>query len=523
MRRTEGRRQGIGAASGQALAALSLAAVAGAFAAGAWSIVAAAWSPAAAANIPNGTHDDGSAPVAGAFVYPVGNDLDYRKAREGETRGYYVSDPYLARRGKKKQRTHHGVDLACGQGGAPVHAIASGVVTVADANALIKVRTRQKIRLPVVENGQRVYKNSWRYRTTYKWRTGWGNYVVIRHTLPSGETVYSLYAHMMPKSILVRRGDVVAAGEPIGRVGRTGRATSSHLHLEVRRAVPADPDDIAADEEFVESEDDSMGNESTPEERTYAQYQTVDPVDFLARHVRVYKDLDPNTWQSRYALAACRDGVVAGDKDQFDPDDNMTRGDFYRALVLTFRLASPFTTREWDSTVDALVDNQILDSNGARGERAGDKISRSEALEILLRCLDRHQARAANLASIDPMKMSRDFNAQFAGNDAAVEAEAKAKSLATAETKSRQKAEYDRVSRARKFARSQGKTSKAVVKKVPPVKPTPLLDPGFEAVAKSKKNLTRAESCLLLATALRLGQERYSALERAASRVADSG
>ena len=53
--------------------------------------------------------------------------------------------------------------------------------------------------------------------------------------------------------------------------------------------------------------------------------------------------------------------------------------------------------------------------------------------------------------------------------------------------------------------------------------PVPVLDPGFEAIAQSKKNITRAESCLLLATALRLGAERFSALERAASRVADSG
>ncbi|MGH7680373.1 MAG: peptidoglycan DD-metalloendopeptidase family protein [Candidatus Eiseniibacteriota bacterium] len=505
------RRQRIGAASGLALTVLSLAA-------------AGVWSPSLAANIPNSAHDAASAPVAGAFVYPVGNELDFTKPREGEGNGYYVSDPYLARRGKKKQRTHHGVDLACGHGGAPVHAIASGVVAVADANAMIKVRTRQKIKLPVVENGQRVYKNSWRWKTTYKWRTGWGNYVVLRHTLPTGETVYSLYAHMMPKSIVLRRGDVVAAGEQIGRVGRTGRATSSHLHLEIRRAVPADPDDVAADEESLDgTAEDSGEDQVTPEVRTYAQYQTVDPVQFLERHVRVYKDLDPGTWQSRYALAACRDGILTGDKDEFDPDDSVTRGEFYRSLVLTFRLASPFTTREWDSTVDALVDNQVLDLNASRGERANDKISRSDALEILLRCLDRHQARAPNLASIDAMKMSHDFNATFAGSDAAVTAEAKAKSAATAETKARQKAEWDRVARARKAAKAQGKTSKVVVKKVPPVKPTPLVDPGFDALATSKKNLTRAESCLLFATTLRLGQERYSALERAASRVAESG
>ena len=469
--------------------------------------------PLAAAPSSNG---DFASPVAGAFVYPVGDELNYQRPHEGEAHGYYVSDRYLARRGKKKQRTHYGIDLACGQGGAPVRAIASGVVAVSDANAMIRVKTKQKIRLPVVEDGKRVYKNSWRWKTTYKWRTGWGNYVVLRHTLPTGETVYSLYAHLKPKSVLVRRGDVVAAGEQIGNVGRTGRATSSHLHLEVRRAVPADPDDVAFDEESAE-------DETTPEERTYAQYQPVDPLAFLERHVRVYKDLDPGTWQARYALAACRDGILAADNDEFEPDDSVTRGEYYRAMVIAFRLATPFTTKEWDSTVDAMVDTEVLDSDTAHGQRAGDKISRSEALEILLRCLDRHQARARNLASIDAMKMSRDFNVQFAGMDAAVEAEAKAKSAAMAETKARQKAEYDRVARARKAAKAQGKTSKAKVKAVPPVKPVPLVDPGFEAVAKSKKNLTRAESCLLIALALRLGQERYSALERAASRVADSG
>jgi murein DD-endopeptidase MepM/ murein hydrolase activator NlpD len=457
-----------------------------------------------------------AAPVAGAFVYPVGNELDYQKPHEDESRGYYVSDPYLARRGKKKQRTHYGVDLACGQGGAPVRAIASGVVAVADANALIKVRTKQKIKLPLVQDGKRVYQSSWRWRTTYKWRTGWGNYVVIRHTLPSGETVYSLYAHLKPKSVRVRRGDVVAAGEQIGNVGRTGRASSSHLHLEVRRAVPADPDDVVLDEEAEQ-------DETTPEERTYAQYQPVNPLEFLERHVRVYKDLDPGTWQARYALAACRDGIVVAENEDFEPDDSITREEYYRALVIAFHLASPFTTKKWDSTVDALVDNEILDSGGARGQRANDKIQRAEALEILLRCLDRHQARAQNLASIDAMKMTRDFNRQFAGEDAAVEAEAKAKSAANAETRARQKAEYDRVARAKKAAKAAGKTSKAKVKKVTPVKPVPSVDPGFDAVAVSKKNLTRAESCLLFATALRLGQERYSALERAASRVASEG
>ena len=28
----------------------------------------------------------------------------------------------------------------------------------------------------------------------------------------------------------------------------------------------------------------------------------------------------PGSWQSRYALAACRDGIVAGDRSKFEPD-----------------------------------------------------------------------------------------------------------------------------------------------------------------------------------------------------------
>jgi hypothetical protein len=44
--------------------------------------------------------------------------------------------------------------------------------------------------------------------------------------------------------------------------------------------------------------------------------------------------------------------------------------------------------------------------------------------------------------------------------------------------------------------------------------PVPDLDAGLEALARSTKNLTRAESCLLLASATRLGVERGSATER---------
>ncbi|HEU5310380.1 MAG TPA: M23 family metallopeptidase, partial [Candidatus Eisenbacteria bacterium] len=214
--------------------------------------------PSAASTPPS---DDRFMPVAGAFVYPVGDELDFKKAASGSAYGWYVSDPYLALRGSKKQRTHFGVDLSCGRGGDPVRAIGSGVVTVADANALVKVVTKRKVKVAVTPKEsakgrtaasggkgatgakgakpKKTYKTVTKTRTTWKWRTGWGNYVVIRHLLPSGETVYSLYAHLAPKSVNVKTGDIVAAGEPIGKVGKSGRANSPHLHLEVRRNAPA--------------------------------------------------------------------------------------------------------------------------------------------------------------------------------------------------------------------------------------------------------------------------------------------
>lgn len=57
---------------------------------------------------------------------------------------------------------------------------------------------------------------------------GYGNYIILRH--PNGlETVYGhLNKH------LVKPGDVVRAGDPIGLGGSTGRSTGPHLHFETR-------------------------------------------------------------------------------------------------------------------------------------------------------------------------------------------------------------------------------------------------------------------------------------------------
>lgn len=58
--------------------------------------------------------------------------------------------------------------------------------------------------------------------------SGYGLCIVVRH--PSGiETVYSHNSKNLVKS-----GDSIKAGTPIALVGRTGRATTDHLHFETR-------------------------------------------------------------------------------------------------------------------------------------------------------------------------------------------------------------------------------------------------------------------------------------------------
>jgi murein DD-endopeptidase MepM/ murein hydrolase activator NlpD len=56
---------------------------------------------------------------------------------------------------------------------------------------------------------------------------GYGTTVLIEHA----DGTRTRYAHL--SVALVAAGDSVAAGQPIGRAGRSGRATGTHLHFEV--------------------------------------------------------------------------------------------------------------------------------------------------------------------------------------------------------------------------------------------------------------------------------------------------
>nr|HEX4314963.1 M23 family metallopeptidase [Kofleriaceae bacterium] len=60
------------------------------------------------------------------------------------------------------------------------------------------------------------------------WQGGYGNIVYVDH----GGGVITRYAHM--RRIIAKKDTVVVAGQELGEVGSTGRATGPHLHFEVR-------------------------------------------------------------------------------------------------------------------------------------------------------------------------------------------------------------------------------------------------------------------------------------------------
>jgi murein DD-endopeptidase MepM/ murein hydrolase activator NlpD len=98
-----------------------------------------------------------------------------------------IGSPYGPRGG----RVHEGLDIV-GRAGAPVVAAAAGTV------------------LPAGD------------------RAGHGRTVVIMH----GDGLATVYANLA--SIAVQRGQPVARGQAIGRMGTSGSATGVHLHFEVR-------------------------------------------------------------------------------------------------------------------------------------------------------------------------------------------------------------------------------------------------------------------------------------------------
>ncbi|MCR4818480.1 MAG: M23 family metallopeptidase [Fretibacterium sp.] len=103
-----------------------------------------------------------------------------------------VSSPF----GPRGRRMHMGIDIPMPPG-TPIRAARDGVVTATGTNSTPGFR-------------------------------GYGNFVLVDH----GGGIKTLYAHCLKVS--VKKGQHLRQGQIIATIGRTGRATTDHLHFEVR-------------------------------------------------------------------------------------------------------------------------------------------------------------------------------------------------------------------------------------------------------------------------------------------------
>ena len=115
--------------------------------------------------------------------------------------------------------------------GEPVHAALGGEVV----DAVDRVSERQWVH---------VGRESWAaLKTARRFRAGQpsidvaalaGNHVIVRTA-----DVFALYAHLAPGTVVVAKGQEVAVGDVLGRVGHTGNSTAPHLHFQLMDSADA--------------------------------------------------------------------------------------------------------------------------------------------------------------------------------------------------------------------------------------------------------------------------------------------
>jgi len=131
-------------------------------------------------------------PVSDGFDYPVGTSKRTTQANDGD--GWYNARDF-------GESNHLGEDWNKETGGntdcgLPVYAVSRGtIVFAADAGA------------------------------------GWGKVLIIRHRLPDGTEVETLYGHL---SSMTRTSGDVRRREAIGSIGDAGGVYPCHLHFELR-------------------------------------------------------------------------------------------------------------------------------------------------------------------------------------------------------------------------------------------------------------------------------------------------
>ena len=160
------------------------------------------------------------------------NDIKYRTIFPGQRLAIPVRDPKtLQTLFKKKKASKYGSPLRgrlCGIFGWRIHPILKRRLF----HCGVDLAARQGTKIGAIASGKVTFAG---------WLRGYGKVVVVKH----GRKMSSRYAHC--KSINVKVGQQVKAGQTIARVGTTGLSTGPHLHLEVRKyGRPVDPRDYVA-------------------------------------------------------------------------------------------------------------------------------------------------------------------------------------------------------------------------------------------------------------------------------------
>lgn len=130
--------------------------------------------------------------VADSFAYPIGKTVTVTQKKDKDE-WYnaldFGADDHLGEDWNKNT----GGNTDCGE---PVYAIGNGVITYAADSGL-----------------------------------GWGNVVIVTHTLADGSKIQSLYGHLQE---ITKTSGEVKKREQIGKVGNANGRYLCHLHLEIR-------------------------------------------------------------------------------------------------------------------------------------------------------------------------------------------------------------------------------------------------------------------------------------------------
>lgn len=130
--------------------------------------------------------------IADSFAYPIGKNETVTQKRDKDD-WYNALDFGADNHLGEDWNKNSGGNTDCGE---PVYAIGNGAVTYA---------------------GDAGY--------------GWGNVVIVTHTLADGTKVQSLYGHLLE---ITKTNGEVKKREQIGKVGNANGRYLCHLHLEVR-------------------------------------------------------------------------------------------------------------------------------------------------------------------------------------------------------------------------------------------------------------------------------------------------